>query len=68
MQADWFVFCMRICIHVHMYAYKRQVPFILVASQVRQWLPDLPEDYFHLPGPEEKLDFLRPVPEVAEYQ
>ncbi|CAE7556222.1 unnamed protein product [Symbiodinium natans] len=28
-------------------------------ANVRQWLPDIPEDYFQLPGPEEKLDFLR---------
>lgn len=26
---------------------------------VKKWVPDVPQEYFHLPGPEEKLDFLR---------
>lgn len=29
--------------------------------EVHQWVPDVPHEYFKLPGPEEKLDFLRRV-------
>lgn len=33
---------------------------ILIRDEnVKKWVPDVPREYFKLPGPEEKLDFLR---------
>jgi len=34
-------------------------PIIISDENVRDWIPDLPEEYFQLPGPDEKLDFIR---------
>ncbi|CAK9055718.1 unnamed protein product [Durusdinium trenchii] len=32
---------------------------IINDANVQEWLPDVPQEYFKLPGPEEKLDFIR---------
>ena len=36
-----------------------RAPALRLTLQVKKWVPDVPREYFKLPGPEEKLDFLR---------
>ncbi|CAJ1446664.1 unnamed protein product, partial [Effrenium voratum] len=44
-------------------SWRRHLPaceaVLISDSNVRDWVPDVPSEYFKLPGPEEKLDFLR---------
>ena len=36
-----------------------RTPALRLTAKVKKWVPDVPAEYFKLPGPEEKLDFLR---------